>query len=45
MTDVRTETRPQTRKVEVSVGAGAEGRDLGAELCQPRSPGDETISN
>jgi NADH-quinone oxidoreductase subunit D len=41
MTDVRSETRPAKRKVEVAVGAGG----IGEELGHPRTPGDEAISN
>ena len=41
MTDVRTETRAKKRKVEVDVGAGGQGTELG----HPRDPGDEKISN
>jgi NADH-quinone oxidoreductase subunit D len=43
MTDVR--TRPETRTVEVSVGAGGRGKELVDDLGHPRDPGDDTISN
>ena len=36
-----TDTRTRSRTVEVSVGAGGEGTELG----HPRDPGDEKISN
>ena len=35
----------QPRKVQVSVGAGAPGRDLGEPLGHPDDPGDDQISN
>ena len=41
MTDTRTEERSRKRKVEVAVGSGGRGPDLG----HPRDPGDETINN
>ena len=41
MTDVRDDLRPAKRRVEVDVGAGGEGVELG----HPRTPGDEKISN
>ncbi|MBV9527139.1 NADH-quinone oxidoreductase subunit D, partial [Sphingomonas sp.] len=41
MTDTRYDLRPIKRTVEVDVGAGGEGLELG----HPRDPGDETISN
>src|ERR671921_2230616 len=41
MTDTRTESSPQARRVEVSVGAGGEGTDLG----HARDAGDDTIGN
>jgi len=41
VTDTRTEERSRKRKVEVAVGSGGRGPDLG----HPRDPGDETISN
>src|SRR6185369_8201226 len=41
VTDTRTEERSRKRKVEVAVGSGGRGPDLG----HPRDPGDETINN
>src|SRR4051794_19805445 len=45
MTDVRTESSPQTRKVEVSVGAGGQRPELSQPLGHPSDAGDERISN
>jgi NADH-quinone oxidoreductase subunit D len=41
VSDARTEERTRRRKVEVDVGAGGQGTELG----HPRDPGDETINN
>ena len=41
MTDTRTEERTRKRTVEVDVGAGGQGTELG----HPRDPGDEAINN
>src|SRR5690349_19388122 len=46
MTDTRTDTRlKKPRRVEVSLGGGAEGVELGGGHGHPLDPGDEKINN
>jgi NADH-quinone oxidoreductase subunit D len=45
VSDVRTDTRPKTRTVQLSVGGIGEGEEFRDELGHVRDPGDEQISN